>query len=29
MERFIAELPRHAVDLVIETPNILTFIKAK
>ena len=29
IKRFIAELPRHAVDLVIETPNILTFIEAK
>jgi len=28
-KRFIAELPRHAVDLVIETPTILTFIEAK
>ena len=29
IKRFIAELPRHAVDLVIETPNILAFIEAK
>jgi hypothetical protein len=29
MERFIAELPRYAVDLVIETPKILTFIEEK
>jgi len=29
IKRFIAELPTHAVDLVIETPNILTFIEAK
>jgi len=29
MERLIAELPRHAVDLVIETPKILTFIEEK
>jgi len=29
MERFIAELLRYAVDLVIETPSILAFIEAK
>jgi hypothetical protein len=29
IKRFIAELLRHAVDLVIETPKILTFIEAK
>jgi len=29
INRFIAELLRHAVDLVIETPKILTFIGAK
>jgi hypothetical protein len=29
IKRFIAELPRHAVDLVIKTRKILTFIEAK